>query len=153
MGGGVSRLQYYVWHPCIAEFWQLLVADDYEWECTSERYVEVLLGCLWLLELFSFPLSWHKVRGGLTFSWVGYELLLAEHAIGVSASRAAWIAAWLSRLLRERATHMGDFSESHTPGAIQFGSLSGLRQEAVDPEHQPRDREHWPMWEALLKQL
>ena len=69
----------------------MLVADDYEWEVSGAGFSTYLLMALWVLVLFRVPISWPKVKGGVKYPWVGYEVFLAEYALGMAASRAEWL--------------------------------------------------------------
>ena len=43
--------------------------------------------------------------------WAGYELLLSEASLGLTASRAQWLEGWYTRLLRDRVVQMQEFQE------------------------------------------
>ncbi len=75
--------------------------------------------------VLGFPISWEKIQGGDSMAWVGYELLLKEHALGLSASRASWCVEWLRRLLRDGSARMSDFRAglgrlSFACGALEY---------------------------------
>ena len=57
----------------------------------SKLVVRISLGC---------PLSWNKTNGGTVTNWVGFELLLKEHALGLAERRAAWVVKWAVPLKR-----------------------------------------------------
>ena len=63
-------------------------------------------------------MSWKKSRGGLCYTWVGYELSLRDWTLGVSASRAGWIRSWYERTLKTRTVDTGELRE--VLGRIQF---------------------------------
>ena len=56
------------------------------------------------LRVMGFPLSWRKCAGGEVLQWVGFELVLRNTALELSASRAQWLEGWHTRLLRDEAT-------------------------------------------------
>ena len=44
------------------------------------------------------PLSWRKLRGGVTLDWIGYVLILSSYGVGVSERRAEWCVRWCRRM-------------------------------------------------------
>ena len=91
-----------------AELWILLVADDFKIESTAPRPQEQILAALWALVLLGIPLQWTKVHGGRELNWVGYHLLLSEHALGISESRATWLVSWCLRLAHAGMARIGE---------------------------------------------
>ena len=87
-GRCLGRLAHYVIGGR-APSWLLLVADDLNQSASGPHQVTALMVVLVLAAIVDIPISWHKVKGGQALSWVGYEILLAEHKAGISASRAA----------------------------------------------------------------
>ena len=53
----------------------------------------------------------------------GYELVLAEASLGLSASRAQLLEGWYSRLLRDRSVQMQEFQEGLGRAAFVCGAL------------------------------
>ena len=89
----------------------------------------VLLGFLWLLTILEVPIKWTKVVGGFTFAWVGYEVLLREHALGISERRAAWLDGWLRDLISIRTVGIGrrEIPRRTREGRLRLRS-AGLRE-------------------------
>ena len=77
-----------------ASSWVLLLADDYHIEMGGWHFRPALLVFFLLCDVVCCPLSWSKTSGGLITNWVGFELLLKEHALGLSERRAAWFVSW-----------------------------------------------------------
>ena len=122
LGAGALRMIYYtVGHS--AQLWATLVADDLKLEVSGGAFAWGLLTALWTLLVFDFPLKWSKVRGGLDFPYVGYRLLLKEHSLGVSESRAAWLVSWMEKSAAEAVVHVGRFGEALGRAAFAFGAL------------------------------
>ena len=82
-----------------------------------------------LLLLVVLALSWvslsrgKKLAGGEILQWVGYELVLKNSALGLSASRAQWLEGWYTRLLRDGAVQMQEFQEGLGRAAFVCGAL------------------------------
>ena len=55
--------------------------------------------------------------------WVGYEMLLKNSSLGLSASRAQWLEGWYTRLLRDGAVQMQEFQEGLGRAAFVCGAL------------------------------
>ena len=68
--------------------WLLLVSDDLAVLITHSKIRESVLMVLVFLRVMGFPLSWKKLAGGEVLRWVGYELVLRNSALGLSASPA-----------------------------------------------------------------
>ena len=92
----VGRLtQYFI--SQYATTWIMLFADDYHVEVGGQHFRPALLVFFLLCEVFGCPLSWNKTNGGTVTNWVGFELLLKEHALGLTERRAAWVVKWGTR--------------------------------------------------------
>ena len=55
--------------------------------------------------------------------WVGYELVLQNSALGLSASTAQWLEGWYTRLLRGKSVQMHEFLEGLGRAAFVSGAL------------------------------
>ena len=88
--------------------WLLLVADD-----LAGKISETIL-----LVLVFFPSLLGKLARGETLQRVGYELVLTEASLGLSASRAQWLEGWYSRLLRDRSVQMQELQEGFGSGCL-----------------------------------
>ena len=109
-GGAWVRLAHYVIGGR-APSWLLLVADDLNQSASGPHQVTALMVVLVLAAIVDIPISWHKVKGGQALSWVGYEILLAEHKAGISASRAAWAVRWCREQLESERVLVSRFEE------------------------------------------
>ena len=103
--------------------WLLLVADDLAMIVTHSKIRESILMVLVFLRVLGFPLSWKKLEGGEVLRWVGYELVLRDSALGLSASRAQWLEGWYTRLLRDKSVLMQEFQEGLGRAAFVCGAL------------------------------
>ena len=56
--------------------WALLFADGWNLVAEAARRERALFGFLWWFVALRVPLSWHKVQGGASYTWVGYETCL-----------------------------------------------------------------------------
>ena len=113
----VGRLaQYLVGFSCTSG--HMLVADDYLLECGGRFYRRGLVLFFFLCASLGVPLAWHKTAGGDTLIWVGFELLLRSHSIGISERRAEWFARWTEKIASSATVHMGSFEEGL--GRIMF---------------------------------
>ena len=89
VAGSIGRLlQYLSGHSSTS--WHMLVADDYLSESGGSGYRIGLLPFFVLCAVVGVPLSWHKTCGGDTLVWVGFEILLRSHSVGISSKRAEW---------------------------------------------------------------
>ena len=57
-------------------------------------------------------LSAHKTNGGTVTNWVGFELLLKEHALGLTERRAAWVVEWARETAAARVIHVRAYEEA-----------------------------------------
>jgi hypothetical protein len=105
--GGVFRCMYGLLggnHPLDL----LVFADDGEFLAgsPSERF-SILLAITVLMAL-GMPFKWSKFRGGFSIDWVGYHVSYQTYSIGLSATRAQWVAEWTSRLVKEGQVMVAD---------------------------------------------
>ena len=115
VAAAVGRLaQYLAGFSCTT--WHMLVADDYLLECGGRFYRCGLVLFFVLCASLGVPLAWHKTAGGDTFIWVGFELLLRSHSIGISERRAEWFARWTEKIASSATVHMGSFVRSNMSG-------------------------------------
>ncbi len=116
------RLVYYLADEDMAP-WVLLVADDYKVESTGKEPHVTILFVLILFRLLGAPVQWRKLKGGRELNWVGYNLLLSSHQLGLSQARADWVVAWCDRLVRDRAARIGELREGLGRLAFVAGAL------------------------------
>ena len=84
--------------------------------------------------------------GGLTTNWVGFELLLKEHALGLSERRAAWFVSWARNTANSKVVHTrggdtsGSFVEREAPHrgsmVLRFSCLIHVLSLLGEPEEQ-----------------
>ena len=74
-----------------------MYADDLNWSAGGARKFHEILLILLAWEAFGTPIAWHKVKGGFQTDWVGYWLDYHKFELGISESRARWLAGWLMR--------------------------------------------------------
>jgi len=101
----------------------MVLADDFKVEVTGGRFAEGLLAALWVLILLEIPISWEKVRGGTLFTWVGYELDLRRHTLGLARSRAQWLCDWMDKVCADKQVLMSDFVAALGRASFGFGAL------------------------------
>ena len=120
VAGSIGRLlQYLSGHSSTS--WHMLVADDYLLESGGPGYRIGLLLFFVLCAVVGVPLSWHKTcggGGGDTLVWVGFEILLRSHSVGISSRRAEWFVRWAEKVASSSTIHMASFEEGL--GRIMF---------------------------------
>ena len=124
LAGAVMRLLHYLCAHHHA-LYVLLVADDAIAISTDAHFRLSLMYVFLLMDVLAIPISWSKVSGGTLLNWVGYELLLREYSLGVSASRATWLRSWMRKLISDKSVRICDFVErlgraSYVYGALEF---------------------------------
>ena len=97
LAAGAGRMSILLTH--CEEFWQLLFADDYQWQFSGENGVWNILLVIFYLVLIGMPFSWKKFRGGDELDWVGYWVDYKTFCVGVSESRAKWVILWLGSMV------------------------------------------------------
>lgn len=75
----------------------LLFADDGWLTALGEYFWRKMLFWLFVLELVEMPLSWKKVRGGLTVQWIGYQLDVDCRKKGISNRKVKWMLEWIEK--------------------------------------------------------
>ena len=73
----------------------LLYADDGWAVATGSDFWLKLLYWMFVLDLLEVPISWHKVGGGASVSWIGYELDLHHYRLGINEKKQRWILNWV----------------------------------------------------------
>ena len=82
---GAGRLaQYLVGHA--SHTWHFLL------EASGPCYRAALVVFFLLCSSLNVPLSWNMTAGGDTVTWVGFELLLHSHQLGISLGRTVYVA-------------------------------------------------------------
>jgi hypothetical protein len=121
-GAAVSRLMLYVLGEELPG-WVLLFADDWDIDAQGRNFVLTLLVAAWFLAVLGVPIKWKKCRGGRTFAWIGYERCLKEASLGISESRAAWVDAWMSRIILQGLVLVREMREALGRMVFVYGAL------------------------------
>ena len=98
--------------------WIFLYSDDWLFFTGGSRWKEGAVLPLFLLRVLGLPLSWKKVNCGRVVGWIGLEINLREHAMGLSARRAAWVAGWLGKTLVAGEVKVSELAQA--VGRMQF---------------------------------
>jgi hypothetical protein len=120
LAAGIARLVI----RFFAQRWviQLLFADDNRLQANGpQKFSDLLLG-LFLWVLVGTPLSWHKTKGGLSCEWIGFWIDYQRFELGLSESRALWLARWGQRVVKDGLVQMRDFAE----GLGRLGFCAGI---------------------------
>ena len=79
----------------------LVFADDMEFLAIDrQERLSILLAVVILLAL-GVPFKWAKFRGGFRVGWVGYGVCYQTFAMGLTDSRAQWVADWTGKLVSD----------------------------------------------------
>ena len=78
------------------------------WTCVEDAR-RSQLWALWTWTVFGFPLSWAKTQGGSRAQWIGYDVWIKEHSLGITEARAASVVSWARKVINDRATTVNDF--------------------------------------------
>ncbi len=124
MSGAAVRAVLYTSAPEM-EIWMQLFADDLKVESAAVDHATPVLWVLWLLVILGIPLKWRKTIGGDIIPWIGYEILCAELALGITEARARWAIGWLRRIVRDKVILVNEFRSelgrlSFTAGALEY---------------------------------
>ena len=108
-----------------AQTWHMLVADDFLLEAGGPEYRSALMAFFVLCAVSGAPLSWNKTAGGDTVSWVGFELLLRSHKLGISQRRAEWFTRWTREVAQAGHVNISTFEEGlgrvmYVAGALEY---------------------------------
>ena len=122
LAGAVIRLCHY-YAGSRFPMWLPLVADDLL-AFSAGQFIRASLSFVLVLFLVvGLPLSWKKIEGGESMSWVGYEVLLREAKLGVTEKRALWLGSRYSKLLEEKVVKVGRFQEGLGRAAFVCSAL------------------------------
>ena len=77
---------------------ELAYVDDLHLLCLGpDKFVTLWMSIL-AYEVIGTPLSYRKVKGGLSVEYVGNQVGYDRNVAGISAKRAAWILNWINAL-------------------------------------------------------
>ncbi len=124
LGGAATRIAHHISRRRDG-VWMLLMADDLKLESTTSAPSRPLLLVILLWLLLGIPISWPKIHGGRSITWIGYEVCLRTYSLGVSERRALWAINWLERVERDGLVDIADFRAalgrlSFIAGAIEW---------------------------------
>ena len=105
----------------------MLLGDDYHVEVGGPHFRPALLVFFLLCEVLGCPLSWNKTNGGTVTNWVGFELLLSEHALGLTERRAARVVKWAGETTAAKVVHVHAFEEALGRTVFATSALGLLR--------------------------
>ena len=108
----------------LSPLWALLFADAFNLTADGREYARSILMFVWWLVVLGVPISWHKTRGGLRYTWVGHELCLKEWPLGISESRAQWTIDRLSRTILAQHVDLKELQEALGRMVYVYGALS-----------------------------
>ena len=91
------RLAYYVFTG--EDLWIFTYADDLDVVTMGPRMIDNTVLLLLLLATLRVPFSWKKCEGGLCYSWLGLFQNWKSFQLGLSETRALWIARWCEQRL------------------------------------------------------
>ena len=77
--------------------YHMLYSDDGWLNATGEYFWRKILFWIFALQVFEFPLSWKKVRGGREVQWIGYQLNVKDFSRGISEKKVRWFSEWLGK--------------------------------------------------------
>ena len=118
VSAAVGRLTQYLVSR-YATTWIVPLADDYHVEVGGAHFRLAILVFFLLCEVLGCPLPWNKTNGGTVTNWVGFELLLREHALGLTERRAAWVVKLTRDTAAARVVHVRAFEEALIVFAIR----------------------------------
>ena len=124
VASAIGRLSQYLAGDT-AQTWHMLVADDFLLEAGGPEYRSALMAFFVLCAVSGAPLSWNKTAGGDTVSWVGFELLLRSHKLGISQRRAEWFTRWTREVAQAGHVNISTFEEGlgrvmYVAGALEY---------------------------------
>ena len=124
VASAIGRLSQYLAGDT-AQTWHMLVADDFLLEAGGPEYRSALMAFFVLCAVSGAPLSWNKTAGGDTVSWVGFELLLRSHKLGISQRRAEWFTRWTREVAQAGHINISTFEEGlgrvmYVAGALEY---------------------------------
>ena len=123
---GIVRLAYYlVGHDSLLDI--LIYVDDIILVAGCKRDMERIGVLLIAFAALRIPFGWKKFRGGAEVQWVGYTVNFDRYHLGISESRALWLANWMADRVREKEADLGDFSAVLGRLCFALGPLEYVR--------------------------
>ena len=106
--GALVRLPHYLFGETCLE--DLLFADDFIWIALTQLGVGKLGMLVYVLSALGVVFKWEKFRGGTEGAWIGYYVDLRGYSLGISSSRAHWLAGWLRQRTKEGKADLNDLA-------------------------------------------
>ena len=103
---GLGRLAFFLFGKF--GWMQLIYVDDILWLVGDKGGIEKLITVIFYYSALGLPLAWKKFSEGLVCKWVGFELTLAERALGLTEGRAKWLVSWVSHTVAVGDVRMAD---------------------------------------------
>ena len=100
----------------------LLYADDIEITAADAREREGAVLAIFIMLCLGAPFKWKKFRGGFKTDWVGLHLDNSVFGVGLSKSRAAWMAGWLNSVVELGTVEISQFAGGL--GRLNFAAMA-----------------------------
>lgn len=107
--------------------WQLVYADDVNWLAKGVSGIRGIVLALFVMTALGTPFSWRKIKGGFAYPWIGLEVNLEQHALGLSAARAEWLQRWIDGVLERNGVLMGELASVLGRLSFAAGPLERIR--------------------------
>ena len=120
---GIHRLMYAIFGQSYM-LWLLLFADDWLILSGGRHFKQGLLYPIFFLQVLGVPLSWRKVQGGFTTTWIGYEIDLRGWSLGISERRSAWLLKWFDETLVAGTVRISELGQVVGRMAFVYGALT-----------------------------
>ena len=127
LAGGLLRCIYGI----LNEDWPfeaLLFADDLDFEAEDERERTAVVLAIFLLVCMGAPMKAAKFRGGFKVQWIGLYFDNKTFSLGLSPSRAKWLADWIDEKLSEGKIHVREMAGGL--GRINFAASALFHERA-----------------------
>ena len=122
---GVGRSSFYLFGKL--GWMQLVYVDDILWLVGEKGGIEKLMTVIFYYTALGLPLAWKKFAGGFVCSWVGFELSIADRAMGLTEKRASWIIDWVSHTVDQGQVRISDFRAVLGRLSFAFTALPNYR--------------------------
>jgi hypothetical protein len=108
--------------PSSSPRWTLIFADDFKPLARGPHLSRDLRAALLLLLALKTPIKWKKFAGGFQVQWVGFWFDYTRFELGLSESRARWLANWCDRVRTSGMALVRTFREGL--GRLGFASVA-----------------------------
>lgn len=127
LAGGLLRCIYGI----LNEDWPfeaLLFADDLDFEAEDERERTAVVLAIFIMICLGAPMKAAKFRGGFRVQWIGLYFDNKTFSLGLSPSRAKWLADWIEEKLKEGKIHVREMAGGL--GRINFAASALFHERA-----------------------